>query len=251
MVEEHLSVGTTLGQLRGHEALILLCVDVADQALLGLEVKRHGIALVGIGTHLEHRRAKLRPCRVKSAHGMHQTGVHGHRNLFALKVHVLVHHMGLAVQVSPLRSAFIDHGVLGTVGDRGVDAVLALAVQRVGIQRVVYQLVVLPDSFLKGVHGEGVDRQHLADRARIGRNLLLQTGGNQLLEADSVCRCRVSDGVFRRRHSIALSERRKAQARHFGHHKNDDEKRQEYERFSSHGCKITNNLPNTTRLSLI
>jgi len=49
----------------------------------------------------------------------------------------------------------------------------------------------------------------------------------------------------------SLSFYRKAHSRHLCHHKHDGKKQQEYERFSSHGCKFTNNLSNTARIDTI
>ena len=81
----------------------MLGVDVADETFFRLEVERHGVALVRVVAHLEHGCAYERLARVVGgvAHtcGVDQTAVHAHGHLLALKIHVLILDLGVAVEV--------------------------------------------------------------------------------------------------------------------------------------------------------
>ena len=134
MVKEHLALGITLRDFRSHETFVLLGIDILDETLLGLEVKSHGISLVGVVAHLKDRCTKLRTRGVERTRGMHQTGVERHVNLVALQVHVLILHVRLAIEVGNARLALVGHRVLCRIVHRGIDTVLTLAIDRIGTQ---------------------------------------------------------------------------------------------------------------------
>ena len=75
MLKEDFAVRTALRNLAAQESVLLLCVYVADKSLLCLEVERHGVALVLVGTHREHWRTEKRyascVCLVLSARSVH------------------------------------------------------------------------------------------------------------------------------------------------------------------------------------
>ena len=109
VVEVHLAIAVALRQLRGHEAVVLLGVGIADDAFLRLEVEGHRVGLVGIAAHLEHRGAKLHTGRIDRTRGMHQTGVELHVYLVAVQVHVLILHVGLAEEAGQSGGSLVGH----------------------------------------------------------------------------------------------------------------------------------------------
>ena len=116
MLEEHLAVGTTLGDLTGKETLILLGIDRCDQTLLRLEVKGHRITLVLIVPHLEDRCAgQLHRGAVHRSCGMHQVAVETHGDLVTLQVHILVFHLRGAIEISHLDRCVIGQGVVSGI----------------------------------------------------------------------------------------------------------------------------------------
>ena len=108
MLEEHLSVGTTLGDLTGEETLILLGIDRCDQTLLRLEVKGHRIALILIITHLEDRcTSQFHLGAVHRSCSMHQVTVEAHGDTVALQIHILVFHLRGTIEISHLDTRII------------------------------------------------------------------------------------------------------------------------------------------------
>ena len=214
MIQVHIAVSVALRNLRRHITLILLRVNIGDESLLRLEVKGHRIVLIGVFTHFEYGRAKLLSCRVARTSSMHQTGVHRHVNLVARQIHILVFYVRLTIQESQLRVTHIHHRVFGGILHRSIDTILALAVQRVGTQRVVNLLIVQPDGFPQRIHACRIQLQ----RVGIGR-ILQQCGEEGFPHRNRVLR----NAVLRNR-ITALSTLGKAQPRHLCHHKNDDKK---------------------------
>ena len=172
MLEEHLTVGTTLGYLTGKETLILLCIDRCNQTFLRLEVKGHCVALILIVTHLEDgRTCQLHLGAVHRSCSMHQVAVEAHRDTVALQIHILVLHLRRTIEVCHLDTSIIRQRVVSRILHRRVDTVLTTAVDAVKLQRVIYSLVVLIDSQFKGVHHRGV-----AFRLCIGFNTFGEQG---------------------------------------------------------------------------
>ena len=149
VLQEQLALTVTLGQLGSHEAIFLLGIDIADKTFLGLEVKGDGVVLVGIVTHLKYRCAELLTRRVLRTRSMHQTRVQRHVNLVARQVHVLIGYVRLAKQMSNTRLCLVGQRVLSRVCHRSVDAILAVTIDGVQRQRVVYRLVVYPNSLMQ------------------------------------------------------------------------------------------------------
>ena len=55
----HIALTITLRQFRSHKTIFLLRIGITDKTFLCLEVECHGICLIGIVTHLEHRSTKF------------------------------------------------------------------------------------------------------------------------------------------------------------------------------------------------
>ena len=180
-----------LGELTVQEAVFLLGVNIADEALLCLEVEGDGIVLVGVLSHLEHRRACqlvvgigdflgslflgfLLQCHRTS--GMHLTRVQTHIDLLTLQVHVLVFHVRRAIEIGHVGAGKIDDRVLGGVFHWRVDAVLALAVHRVEADGVVDGFVVPVDGQLQRVHLRCVHLQSLGGELLCVSRVLRLTG---------------------------------------------------------------------------
>ena len=234
VVEEHLALGITLRDFRSHETFVLFGIDILDETLLGLEVKGHGISLVGIVAHLKDRCTKLRTRGIERTRGMHQAGVERHVYLVALQVHVLILHVRLAIEVGNARLALVGHRVLCRIVHRGIDTILTLAIDRIGTQGVVDGFVVYPDGLMQRVHQRSIVLQQGVALQRVKqKGVFAQWFGCNGL------------GFFNNRvaGSFPLG---KAHLWHIRQRKNDDEKQQEKKRLFFHGCKITNNLPNTS-----
>ena len=93
VIEVHVALAVTLGNLGGHETVFLLGIGIVDKTLLRLEVERHGVGLIGVRAHLEHRSTEFLSRRVQRTCGMYQTGVKRHIYLVTLQVHILILHM--------------------------------------------------------------------------------------------------------------------------------------------------------------
>ena len=232
VIQEHITFAVALGNLRGHKAFVLLGVGIADKTFLRLEVKRHRVRLIRIFTHLEYRRTKLLTRRVHRTCGMYQTGIERHVYLVTLQVHILILHVRLTIEVGNSRLSVVCHRVLSRIFHRRIDTVLALAISGVGGQRVIDSLVALPDKQLQRVH-----RGSIGDVFVDSGTVDYSTGAHNLLDGVAI---NIVDHNVANHNAIHPSNALgKAQPRHFRHHKDDDEKQQKYERFSSHGCKGT------------
>ena len=98
MLEKHFSVGTTLGDLTGEEALVLLGIDRCDQTFLRLEIKGHRVALIFIAAHFEDWcTCQFHLCAVHRSCGVHQITVETHRDTVTLQIHILVFHLRGAI----------------------------------------------------------------------------------------------------------------------------------------------------------
>ena len=84
--------------LAGEETVFLLGIYIVDKSPLGLEIERHGVALVFVAAHGKHRTSRQLARGVGRTRGVHQTAVEGHAHLVALQVHVLIFHLGVAIQ---------------------------------------------------------------------------------------------------------------------------------------------------------
>ena len=171
VLQEQLTVGTTLRELRRQEAVFLGGIDTTNKSFLCLEVERHRVVLVGVVSHLKHRSALDHAQGIDGSVGINQTGVQVHVNLVTFQIHILVVHLGITVQVGIARSSLVGHGVFGRILHRGVDTVLALTVQAVHVQGVVNGLVALIDQQLQRVHLRGI-HSHSGLRHRICRDVI-------------------------------------------------------------------------------
>ena len=100
MLEEHLAIGTTLGDPTRQESVVLLGIDLSDKTFLRLEVKGHRVTLVFVATHLEHRGSHKLLGGVHLTCGVHEVTVETHVDLLTLQVHVLVFHLRLTIEMS-------------------------------------------------------------------------------------------------------------------------------------------------------
>ena len=107
MLEEHLTIGTSFGELTRQETFVLLGIDLGDKSFLRLEVEGHRVTLVFVATHLEDRGAHKLLGGVDLTCGMHEVTVETHVDLLALEVHVLVFHLRLTIEMGQSRGSFI------------------------------------------------------------------------------------------------------------------------------------------------
>ena len=150
--DKHLTLVVTFRYLAGEETLVLLSIYARDETLFCLEVKSHGVALVGVATHDEYRCTEDIASSVLRASGMHEAAVEIHVYLVALEVHVLILHARVTVEVSQARCPFVCERVLGFIFHGRVDAVLTFSVDAVEGQRVVDSLIMMINSQLERVH---------------------------------------------------------------------------------------------------
>ena len=153
-----LAIVVALRLLTGQEAILLLGINVFDEAFLGFEVKRHRVGVVGVLPHGEDWLTldAVLGRGVFRAGGMNQTAVKTQLDLVALQVHILVLHLSRTVEMGSIGGGHIHQRVVGLIVDGCVDAVFLLTVDGVEAQRVVYRLVVVIDSELQRVHARGV-----------------------------------------------------------------------------------------------
>ena len=97
VLKENLALVVTFRQLTGEESVLLFGIYIADESLLGLEVKRHRVGFVCILTHHKHGCSKFHASGILSSSCIHQTAVETHVYLLALEVHILVFHVGVAI----------------------------------------------------------------------------------------------------------------------------------------------------------
>ena len=178
VLEVQLTIAAALGQLAGEVTVLLLGVNLGNDAFLRLEVEGHRVVLVSVATHLEHGSAlQSAGGRITSTRCVDEATVEHHEDLLALQVHVLVFYVGIAVEIGTARCCLIGQRVVGCILDRRVDAILAHAVHAVEGERVVNHLIIIIDGQLKGVHRRGVALQLGSSlfhdcRYRVGRNRL-------------------------------------------------------------------------------
>ena len=213
MLEEDFSLVVALGQLAAEIAFLLMGGHIIDEALLGLEVEGHGIALVFGVAHLEYRLVAYAALleRVGGTHGVYQTAVHAQGDAVAGQVHVLVLHIGLAVDIGTLGFGVVDQRVVALVAYRCVDTVLLGSVDRVEAYRVV-------DGFVVVIYGQ-LERVHLGgiNGGKGGGDVFL----NGVFQGDGV--------VFHL--PVSLLTRG---CGGLGHHKDDGKQEDYYKRFSLH-----------------
>ena len=160
VLQEHVTVAASLGDLTGQVTVVLLGIDTRDKTFLRLEVEGHRVALIRVGTHLEDGRSRQFVLRgVHHTRGMHEVTVETQVDLLAGEVHVLVFHLRVTIEVRQTRRGTIGQRVVGRIFHRRIDTVLAALVDTVLCQRVVDGLVMLIDSQLDGVHRRGVALQ--------------------------------------------------------------------------------------------
>ena len=107
MLEEHLTIGTSFGELTRQETFVLLGIDLGDKSFLRLEVEGHRVTLVFVVTHLEDWGTHELLGGVDLTCGMHEVTVETHVDLLALEVHVLVFHLRLTIEMGQSRGSFI------------------------------------------------------------------------------------------------------------------------------------------------
>ena len=116
VLQEHLTIGTTLRQLTGQVTVFLLGVYIGNQAFLCLEVESHLRVLVGIATHLEYRSTHhLMGGRVHLALCMHKVAVETHKDFLTGQIHILVLHLRVTIEVSQCFSCVIGQRVVGRI----------------------------------------------------------------------------------------------------------------------------------------
>ena len=121
--------GAVVGALAlaaGQEAVALGRTDVADEALLRLEIEGHGFALILFAALLVEGLARERTRGIAVGIGIDHAAVDVHAHLGGVELHALILHLALAEEVGKARGGIIGHGVLGLVLDGRIDAWLAL-----------------------------------------------------------------------------------------------------------------------------
>ena len=152
MLQKHFTLLVSLGYLAGHISLVLLGIDSGDETLLCLEIESHGVALVGVASHLEDRSAKQYTSGISRTCGVNKATVEIHVYLVALKVHVLILHVRVSVEMSQASGSLVGKRVFGSVFHRRVDAVFPSSVDAVESKRIVNSLIVVVYGKLQRVH---------------------------------------------------------------------------------------------------
>ena len=114
----------TLGCLRTHETIVLLCIDVLYKAFLRLEVKRHIVALIPVVAYIEDRSAERSTESVFASFRTYKAGVQTHVYLLRIQLHVLIIDIGIAKDMGCLGVCIIHHGVCTGIYYRRINAVL-------------------------------------------------------------------------------------------------------------------------------
>ena len=124
------------------EAFALLRAHIINKAFLRLEVKAHLLAVVFLIALRVHGLALYSPYRVLDAVSMHQRTVGIHFNPGRLQFHILIFHIGIAVQISPTRLRIIGNRIRSRILHRSIKGVLLLfggiVFQTVGLGRLAY-----------------------------------------------------------------------------------------------------------------
>ena len=112
-------------------------VYVAYKTLFRLEVKRHRLALILVAALLVHGFFGIHARRVAQSHGMHKAAVETHRDFGGVERHVLIFHVGFAVERGEARVGVVHNRVLRGIFHGRIDARLArLRLSRVGSETV-------------------------------------------------------------------------------------------------------------------
>ena len=112
-------------------------VYVAYKTLFRLEVKRHRLALILVAALLIHGLLCVHARRIAQSHGMHKVAVETHRDFVGVERHVLIFHVGFAVERGEARVRVVHNRVLRGIFHGRVDAWLArLRLSRVGGETV-------------------------------------------------------------------------------------------------------------------
>ena len=161
--------GAVVGALAvaaGQEAIALGRTDVADEALLRLEIEGHGFALILFAALLVEGLARERTCGIAVGIGIDHAAVDVHTHLGGIEFHALILHLALAEEVGKARGGIVGHGVLGLVLDGRIDARLALLHAVVG-QGVAHGTVDI-EALIEGADGaqqRGVEAGRVDDSA--------------------------------------------------------------------------------------
>ena len=132
MLEKHLTISTTLRQLTGKEALVLLGIDIAYQTFLRLEVKGHCVTLILRTSHFENRSScQLVSSSIHLTRSMYEVTIQTHVYLFTGQVHILVFHRRIAIKMGQSGSSTISQGVISRIFHRRVDTVLTATIDTV------------------------------------------------------------------------------------------------------------------------
>ena len=175
VLEVERTVVGALALAASQEAVALGRTDVADEALLRLEVEGHRFALVLFAALLVEGLARERTCGIAVGIGIDHTAVHVHAHLGGVELHALVVHLALAKEVGKARGGIVGHGVLGLVLDGRIDTRLALLHTVVG-QGVAHGAVDVEaliegadGAQQRGVEAGRVDGSAVADGREHGR----------------------------------------------------------------------------------
>ena len=141
-----------LGTLTAKESVFLLCIDIADQAHLRLEVESHRIVLVSVRTHFKDRCAFQFSRGICYTRGMHDATVKTHIDLLTRQIHIGILHLGITVEMGCLGGRIIHERILRLISYRGIDTTSLCPEDAVCLDRVVNGLVVFIDSQLQRVH---------------------------------------------------------------------------------------------------
>lgn len=132
-------------------------VGILYETTLGLEIECHSVGLVLVAAHHEDRQAvALLLDGIHSTRGTYNIAVERHIDFLRLEVHILVLHIGSAIEESALGVSVIDEGVLGNVIHWCLDGALLSAIEGVGLDGVIDSLIVGEDGLVKGVEGDSV-----------------------------------------------------------------------------------------------
>ena len=157
MLQEHLTIGTSLGVFTGQVTVFLLRIDIGNITFLALEVKGYLRLLVLVVAHLKDRCSRqFVSGGVPLTSGMHQIAVKAHMDVFTSQVHIGVLHLGVTKEMGRRCGGIIDQRVIGRILHRGIDTVLPMTVDAVQCQRVINSLIMLVDGQLDGIHRRSV-----------------------------------------------------------------------------------------------
>ena len=142
----------------GEESILLLGIYIINKGLLALEVELDGIGIIGIIAHLEDRFSLDASIshRVLGTAGSHIAFVQIHGDAVGGKIHVLVLHVRVSIEMRHLVVGIIYQRVVGLILYRCVDASRLLSVDTVESDTVIHHLIMFPYSLLQRVHLGGI-----------------------------------------------------------------------------------------------